>query len=752
MANVQIPNLPAAISLNGTELIEAVQAGTSVKVSVDLIESKVQQDIQQSIDETFIEIESSILSSTASAVAITNAAKDTAVAAAAAAAGVAVGNSYWKAPVRLATTRNITLSGIQTVDGRTTATGQRIGVIAQTTRSQNGIYIANDSGVWTRATDTDSAAEISGATFLVTEGQHNRNKFYKHPTSIATFGTDPVIFIEEPQGGSVLDIAGHERQVLVDLGDSNIGGRPGWRDAILREVRHPRGRFANWTHHNTGVSGYTLNGIITSLASGNQNAAPVDVDPSVPATLWDGNVWAAINAFLNVDKGGIIRLSLGYNDLGLKSHRDTFDRINTFGAALDQVVYALLTILPRVGIQLLTPAPFVGEDFIQGGNVTDWLSMSLDGTIDGGAARASEVVRSAYLSWVGKHPRVQVWDSAELFGTRIDDKAVNGQDPEGQGALMDDSLHPSGLAMRRVNQISMRLLGQSRWRQGTGTNISTADMNLNTFWGAWFFTGQSGSIQGSNSRLSFTGSKESLHLEAETFSARRTADCRVPAHMLDAAEFALMNGQFGDPRRLLDMKRDVKLRFLNSGNEYTATGVTLSQIGTSPEGYPRFIIDFLNCTIAAGDLAQFQPVYIYTTSRAGVPYQNLNAQFNICAGNDGSSGQLLATGGIANPYNFDWYPTVFNFQRGIGTNAIDVKLYAQNQSDGRLVDGPLNSGTAPGMIVAEGTINNGVFHGALTLNATNWPNGFLFKSSYRLVGRVTSTTLLVGLGGFTARA
>jgi hypothetical protein len=37
MSNVQIPNLPAAIALNGTEQMEAVQAGVSVRVTVDQI-------------------------------------------------------------------------------------------------------------------------------------------------------------------------------------------------------------------------------------------------------------------------------------------------------------------------------------------------------------------------------------------------------------------------------------------------------------------------------------------------------------------------------------------------------------------------------------------------------------------------------------------------------------------------------------------------------------------------------------------
>jgi len=36
-SSIQIPNLPAAISLNGTEQLEAVQAGVSVRVTVQQI-------------------------------------------------------------------------------------------------------------------------------------------------------------------------------------------------------------------------------------------------------------------------------------------------------------------------------------------------------------------------------------------------------------------------------------------------------------------------------------------------------------------------------------------------------------------------------------------------------------------------------------------------------------------------------------------------------------------------------------------
>ena len=46
-----------------------------------------------------------------------------------------------KEPRRIATTENITLTGIKTIDGNTTSVDDRILVKDQTTASENGIYI-----------------------------------------------------------------------------------------------------------------------------------------------------------------------------------------------------------------------------------------------------------------------------------------------------------------------------------------------------------------------------------------------------------------------------------------------------------------------------------------------------------------------------------------------------------------------------------------------------------------------------------
>ena len=78
-----------------------------------------------------------------------------------------------KAACAVATTVNITLSGLQTIDTYTTVAGDRVLVKNQSTSSQNGIYIASASA-WTRSTDMDVWSEVPGAyTVILNGGQSN---------------------------------------------------------------------------------------------------------------------------------------------------------------------------------------------------------------------------------------------------------------------------------------------------------------------------------------------------------------------------------------------------------------------------------------------------------------------------------------------------------------------------------------------------------------------------------------------------
>lgn len=75
----------------------------------------------------------------------------------------------WKQPCVAATLANITLSGLQDIDGHTVVAGDRVLVKNQGTASQNGIYLASAS-TWTRALDADTWDELICAISFVEYG------------------------------------------------------------------------------------------------------------------------------------------------------------------------------------------------------------------------------------------------------------------------------------------------------------------------------------------------------------------------------------------------------------------------------------------------------------------------------------------------------------------------------------------------------------------------------------------------------
>ncbi len=74
-----------------------------------------------------------------------------------------------KGSVKVATVANITLSGVQTIDGIVVAANDRVLVKNQTIASQNGIYTVA-AGAWLRASDADTWAELQSAYVFVEQG------------------------------------------------------------------------------------------------------------------------------------------------------------------------------------------------------------------------------------------------------------------------------------------------------------------------------------------------------------------------------------------------------------------------------------------------------------------------------------------------------------------------------------------------------------------------------------------------------
>lgn len=115
----------------------------------------------------------------------------------------AVNGTDWKNSVRVATTANITLSGLQTIDGVSLSANDRVLVKDQSTGSQNGLYTAQ-SGAWVRTTDADVNAEVTaGLSVMVTEGTTNADSQWRLTTNDAiVVGTTALTFTQIGAGSS----------------------------------------------------------------------------------------------------------------------------------------------------------------------------------------------------------------------------------------------------------------------------------------------------------------------------------------------------------------------------------------------------------------------------------------------------------------------------------------------------------------------------------------------------------------------
>lgn len=126
-----------------------------------------------------------------------------------------------KASCRAATTANITLSGLQTIDGVALASGDRVLVKNQTNGAQNGIYVASASA-WNRATDADGDNNdvTPGLQTEIEEGATLAGSFwYLITPNPITLGTTALTFSQvnkafTPTAGTGIVISGS--QIAVD--------------------------------------------------------------------------------------------------------------------------------------------------------------------------------------------------------------------------------------------------------------------------------------------------------------------------------------------------------------------------------------------------------------------------------------------------------------------------------------------------------------------------------------------------------
>jgi hypothetical protein len=97
----------------------------------------------------------------------------------------------WKQPCAVATLVDITLSGLQLIDGYTTLAGDRVLVKNQTNAAFNGIYLAN-AGAWTRSLDANVWDEFISAISFIEYGTQAGGAFFCTATPGGTLNVTPL--------------------------------------------------------------------------------------------------------------------------------------------------------------------------------------------------------------------------------------------------------------------------------------------------------------------------------------------------------------------------------------------------------------------------------------------------------------------------------------------------------------------------------------------------------------------------------
>lgn len=220
--------------------------------------------------------------------------------------GVAQGLDI-KPSVRLATAASISsLSGAQTIDGTAAVTGNRILVKDHTTASQNGIWIANTGGAWTRATDADVWTELISAFTFVEEGTTNADTSWVSTVNAGgALDTTAITFVQFGAAGTVtagtgltsngntINVIGTANRIIANADSIDIDSAYVGQTSITT-----LGTIATGTWNATAIGvtkgGLGLTAAVTGLLKGNgtaYSAATAGTDYLAPDSTIDGGTF-----------------------------------------------------------------------------------------------------------------------------------------------------------------------------------------------------------------------------------------------------------------------------------------------------------------------------------------------------------------------------------------------------------------------------------------------------------------------------
>jgi hypothetical protein len=168
-----------------------------------------------------------------------------------------------KPACRVATTANITLNGLQTIDGVTVVANDRVLVKNQTSSVDNGIYVA-DTSTWARAKDFDGRRDaVKGTLVKVNEGTAGTGFWYVTSADPISIGTSAITWgMASPSPFTIVSAFG---QTLVDDADAATAratlvlGSMATQNSSAVAITGGTISSSGGTHSNLSISGSSIN-------------------------------------------------------------------------------------------------------------------------------------------------------------------------------------------------------------------------------------------------------------------------------------------------------------------------------------------------------------------------------------------------------------------------------------------------------------------------------------------------------------
>ena len=179
-----------------------------------------------------------------------------------------------KAACQCGTTANITLLGLQTIDGYTTLAGDRVLVKNQTLSQFNGIYIAS-STTWTRAVDMDVWAEVPGAYTVILNGGQADQGWVCTASQTGTINVTAMPWVQF--SGSATYYAGTGLSLSSNtFSITNIGtaGTYGSASAVPVFVTNAQGQVTSVTNTSIAIANTQVSGLGT-ISTQNANSVAI---------------------------------------------------------------------------------------------------------------------------------------------------------------------------------------------------------------------------------------------------------------------------------------------------------------------------------------------------------------------------------------------------------------------------------------------------------------------------------------------